>query len=130
MLFKRTKPIFKLACVLQINKRYIQQQRTSDLLADYFGKHFYFNRTMLNLQIYVGITERKANFIVKKCKIKPDKRDNLMQVLKFLHEVGVTKEEIMLCPTVMGLHPITLEQRYLLYQETGFLNIKPAILTK
>lgn len=53
-----------------------------------------------------------------------------MLVLKFLHEVGTSKEEILICPTVLALHPITLEQRYLLYQETGFINIKPAVLTK
>lgn len=129
-MLKRIKPIFKFTCVLQINKRYYLEHNTANLLVDYFGKRFNQNFWRFNLNSCAGISHRKADYIVKNCKLKPEKQENVMQVLKFLHEAGVTKEEILECPTVLNIHPVTLDERYSLFEESGFPSIKPIMISK
>lgn len=58
------------------------------------------------------------------------KHDYLLETLKFLHETGFSKDEVLGDPNVLKMHPVTIEQKYLTLQESGFKQISPTMLTK
>lgn len=70
--------------------------------------------------------------MVKKYKLGPNnnKDDILVDVLKCLQELGFDKDEILNCPSVLKIHPITIEQRYLLLKESGFNKIMPIMISR
>lgn len=69
---------------------------------------------------------------MKKYKLGPNnnKDDNLVDVLKCLQELGFDKEDILNCPSVLKVHPITIEQRYLFFKESGFNKIVPVMISR
>lgn len=63
-------------------------------------------------------------------KLAKVKHENLLESLKFLHEKGFSKEEMLSYPPVFKIHPATLEQKYLLLKESGFLKVSPKVISK
>lgn len=79
-----------------------------------------------------GITSSAAERLIKTYKFNTAnvKHGNLIDVLKFFRNEGFSKYELLSYPAVLKIHPITLEQRYLLLKESGFVKIKPAMLIR
>lgn len=77
-----------------------------------------------------GLSTDQVNYMTKKYKLGEINQENLLEVLKFFNENNFTKEEVLASPTVLKIHPVTLEHRYLLLQESGFVRISPQIISK
>lgn len=69
---------------------------------------------------------------MKKYKLGPNnnKDNSLVDVLKCLQEMGFDKDDILNCPSVLSIHPITIEQRHLLLKESGFHKIVPVMISR
>lgn len=85
---------------------------------------------MVYFQILLGLSSSQVDYITSKYKLQKIKHDNLVDALKFFHENGFSKEEVLAHPPVLKFHPATLEQKYLLLKESGFLRVSPTIIAR